>query len=221
MHQSAKGIILKAASFQDYDQILTVFSEDLGLIKIIFKNSKKHPAYLTTPLTQAEFIYVKGKSDLLKCLEISPINTHAALRGSLEVLEASGDILRALLKTQPLQVPTPDLYKLTSCYLKNLPLIANPYLLADSFKLKILRHDGLLSLKPMCTKCECSLQELFMSQGESYCSFHTPHNALEFNTEETTALLILAYSQSFSQLELIHLTPNLREKIKILFLEIA
>lgn len=214
-----EGLVLKAFDFQDYDKILTVFSQDLGLIKLVVKKANSKP-FSVTPLTRAEFVITKGNSDLYKCHEISLVNGHLALRNSLQNLEAACDILQALMDTQPAQTAAPDLYALSVSYLRKMSDVGDPYMLAASFRLKILRHDGLLGLGSVCATCSSSLQTYYVSEGQCYCAAHSSPKAIIFDEEEFTITSILAYCQHFTQLQDIIFTTELREKIRTVFLEL-
>lgn len=216
-----EGIILKAMNFQDHDKILTVFSETLGVIKLIVKkgNTKQFPAHLTSPFTQAEFICTRGNSDLLKCQEISLIKVYPSFREDFCQLEAACNILKAVLDSQPAHTSAPQLYALCKSYLNKIARMENPHLLAESFRLKLLRHDGLLNLNPVCSICSAPLQIQYVNAGESYCKIHAPDRPLIFDEDESAAIVIMAYCQTFAQLEPIDLTPNLRVKIQQLFSE--
>lgn len=217
-----EGIILKAFNFQDFDKILTVFSPEMGLIKLVVKkaNSKKMTGHMTMPLTRAEFVFTKGNSELLKCQEISLVNAHLPLRDDLDSLEAACEILQVILDSQAANTPSPDLYALSAYYLNKIGTASNPHLLTSSFRLKVLRHDGLLGLGDVCAGCMAPLKTSFVSAGQCYCVAHAPHHAIKLDEEELTIATILAYCQTLSQIQDIELTPELREKIKKLFLEL-
>ncbi len=145
--QRAEGVILQSLNFQDYDQILTVFTREEGLIKLIVKrarHAKSGRGGFTAPFTQAEFIYKEGRGEIFTCSEVSVIHQHLGLRRSLSVLEAACDIIKALLLVQPIQAAAPQLYDLLILYLTHIPRLRDPYALAASFRLKLLKHEGLL-----------------------------------------------------------------------------
>src|SRR5262249_2066634 len=105
-----EGVIVKALPFNDYDQILTVFTEQEGMIKLIVKGAysrKRGHGAATSPLIKAEFIYSKGRGELDNCSEISPLNAHLKLRSSWNVLQAAGSMVQAVLHTQQLHKPAP------------------------------------------------------------------------------------------------------------------
>jgi len=218
-----QGIILKAANFQDFDKIITVYSADLGLVKFIVKNAnaKQYPSHLTAPLTAAEFIFSKGKSDLLKCHEISLISSNHQLRENFDQLEAACDMLQVLLESQQDHTPSPNLYALFNFLLKKIPLMEHPYTLALSFRLKLLRHDGYLGINQVCSRCLTELPVQCIDEGQSYCSKHASPNAFAFDEEESASLLILSYCQNHLQLEPIVITEAFKKKVKELFISLV
>lgn len=218
-----EGIILKAFDFQDYDKILTVFSKDMGMIKLVVKkaNSKQMTGHMTMPLTRAEFVFAKGKSELFKCQEISLLNAHLGLRDKWDNLEAACDILQTVLDSQPAQTPSPDLYALSASYLNKIATFSDPYLLASSFRLKVLRHEGYLGINSVCAVCSIPLQTYYVSAGQCYCAEHASPHGVILNDEEFTIVSILAYCQTFTQLNEIVFPSDLREKIKALFMELV
>lgn len=185
-----EGIILHTLKFLDHDSIMTVFTRDFGLIKFFVKKGlKNHPI---SPLTQAELIFSQGKSNLFKCKEISVLNFHLKLRNNQETLQAAYNLILAIKNSQLEQQPAPLLYELLACYLQALPLFPNPCILAVSFQLKLLRHEGLLNIS-------------------SFCSNHPT-----LSEEETRCFKQLALSRSLQELRSLTISPNLNEKLKSL-----
>jgi DNA repair protein RecO (recombination protein O) len=225
MHiHKTEGVILQALNFQDYDKILTVFSPDEGIVKFIVKGasrSKSHVKGLTEPLTHAEFVYTKGKSELYKCQEISAINSNHSLRLSLPVLEAACDLLQAILSSQFPHTPAPQLYKLLNSYLERLNQMQDPHLLATSFRLKLLRHDGLLKFDTYCAACSQPLNDCSTSIGEFYCRTHAPEYSIAFSESDAAMMFILAHCKTFAELIDLPITPTFRLKIIQLFKEVA
>ena len=142
-----EGVILQAHDFKDYDQILTLFTTNRGLLKLVYKGGKsirRRGGNVTSPLTRAEIIYVEGKSDLHRCRDISTLNHYLELRQSIESIQAGCELMRSLLRSQLVEKPSPLLYQLFLSYLDQLTHYIEPRILVASFQLKILRHDGLL-----------------------------------------------------------------------------
>jgi DNA repair protein RecO (recombination protein O) len=113
--------------------------------------------------------------------------------------------------------PAPHLYQLLVSYLQNLPHCQFPHAAVASFQLKVLRHEGLISLLPICSICRTDLHHQFLAQGESFCSLHAPAFALELCPEETLLLQNLAFCKTFSQIAKISLSDAFKRKIKTLF----
>lgn len=214
----SEGVILHALNFGDYDQILTLFTADYGLIKLMVKRAlakKGGQGALTTPLTRVEFIMAKGRSDLFLCRELSLVNQHLQLRNSWESLSAAGDMVQALQATQLQLKPAPLIYALFTCYLDNLPSSSAPDALAASFRLKILRHEGLFGPTPACCHCNVALVEQSIATGQSYCREHAPAEAVHFSGAESETLILLTYGRSFAVLTASPL--SLKEKVRIIF----
>lgn len=216
----SEGIILQILNFQDYDRILTVFSCQEGLIKLIVKGANRLGQQFNvcaTPFTCAEFIYTKGKSDLFKCREISILQQNLGLRNRLSSLEAASDMSHALLSSQGQHDPAPHLYRLFKSYLEKIAHFNDPYTLAASLRLKILRHDGLFGLTPTCCSCFEVLKAHHTFMGESYCPAHAPLNSLILSEVEMNDILLLTYCTLFSQIEEIAGEALWREKISPFF----
>lgn len=191
-----EGIILQALKFQDFDQIVTLFTPNDGILKFMVKgalNPKQGKAALTMPLSRAEFIYSQGKSELYSCREISMLNSHLAVRDNILTLEASFDILTAIRYTQLPHKPAPDLYKLLLIYLEKMTLVADPKVLSASFRLKTLRHEGLLNLE---------FDESFTDQEKEILEF-------------------LATCRSFAPFAALNIPPSLCQKVRRLFENLA
>jgi DNA repair protein RecO (recombination protein O) len=214
--EQTQGIILSTLNYQDYDVILTVFTPDRGLVKFFFKrgNSKKQRQGCSLdPLTCAEFIYSKGKGDLLLCTEISPINAHLEIRKDLKYLEAGCNLLRTIQQTQFPEKSSPPLYQLLLRYLGHISKMNAPENLDLSFRLKVLRHDGIFGITPFCTTCKIPLKEHCVFERESFCPSHAPTGSLLFNEEEANLILVLAYCRSLTEIPDSPIDPVFREKI--------
>ena len=207
-----EGIILQAIKFQEQDQILSVFSMDQGIIKFITKKST------LSPLTQAEFSYSQGRSELHKCHEVSFINQHLSLRKDLAQLATACEMLKSIQHSQLPLKPAEPLYRLLTSYLEKLPSVT-PDILQTSFYLKLLRYEGLIPLYPTlkCHHCHKEIRDYGFANGEFFCSAHSPMDAIVFDEEESNMVLLLAFSRSFADLSLLHLNKEFCDKLKKIF----
>lgn len=218
--ESTQGIILRATAFKEKDYILTVLSPDHGLMKIYQsrkgKKTGNHYA-LSTPLTCAEFLFSRGRGNLLRFQDGSVLEEHLALRKSLPHLEAACEMVNKILEIQWPGKPSPELFQLLLYFLKRLPDAEDPRPLLQSFLLKTLRLEGLLSLQPLCSHCGEENDKLFLAEGQSFCQAHRPDYHLDFSEEESQVLLVLAWSRSLQDLLAAPYLPDLDQKISALF----
>lgn len=210
-----EGIILKVIDFRDYDQIMTVFTQERGIVKWILKKGKPvqgKPQGKISPLTCAEFIYTETKGDIWKCREISALNHYLKLRENYGWLETAGRLIQRILESQAEQKPAPRLYKLLNAYLEKIPLTMSLPALEISFILYLLKHEGLINLDLHCSVCQKPLQSLHMVRGDHFCNIHAPLDAFVFDEEETLAWMQLAACQTFSELQTIAIPESLSLK---------
>jgi DNA repair protein RecO (recombination protein O) len=210
-----EGVILQTINFQDYDQILSIFSPDLGIEKIFVKNSYRLLRKERAPslLTQCEFIYRQGKSSFLTCDEFSILNYYLRLRKDFATLQAACDLLRLIQRSQLPGKPAPLLYKLLLKYLEGLDTLPDPRLVVASFRLKLMRHEGVLNLTNFCQTCQKTLSSFYFSRGECFCSTHSPRDAFLFSSQETALLQLLAYCRSLKELIPLSFSSDLEKKI--------
>lgn len=217
--QKSEGVVLHALKYGDYDQILTVFTREEGLIKLIVKGAyrNQNKGSFTAPLTQAEFIYSKRQSSLFHCREKSVVNYHLSLRESLECLEGACAMVKSLQATQVELKPAPLVYELFTCYLDRLPHTLQVKNLVSSFQLKLLRHEGLFGLTPQCSLCNIDLLTHYVVQGESFCETHKPLGNISLTPFEAQALFTMAFSRSLTLIEESEMDLNLKSKVDWLF----
>jgi DNA repair protein RecO (recombination protein O) len=184
---TTEGIVLKSLPFRDYDRILTIFTPQHGLIKIIAnKGTFSRQKSGVSPLAFGHFVCSIGKSELWKCQEIGIINAHLELRQNLASLEAALEMLQALCLSQLEGNPAPELYLLFKIYLAKVKTSTLPRNLTASFKLKLLQFEGVLTLEG-------------------------------FEPEELVTLQTLAFCQHLNEIEEIIITDPIYNKIGILF----
>ena len=188
--EKTEGIVLRAFPYRENERILTVFTQDAGLISLIVKRISSSLLSLTSPFCRSEFLYRKGNTDLFRFLDGTPIDYHFFLRDKLSYLDTASALAQAILSSQLPLKPAPALYALLLSYLKHLPHFANPAPLVCSFYLKTLLHEG-----------HFSLEHAPFSQGE----------------QQLVHGLILC--KQFQELQKQEIPPALAEKIHALFKE--
>jgi len=184
------GIILQTLNFSDFDQIVTVFTENEGVIKFFAKGANALKNGLKSScLTCAEFVYVIGKSELYLLREMLPKQHYLNLRNNFKNLNTACECLKAILETQLVHKPAPLLYQLLIAYLDKIPNFPNHEALEASFYLKILYHEGVLDL-----------------------------NASHFFSQDELDLVAqLATKSSFAKLNDLNVSKEFNQKIKLFF----
>lgn len=184
-----EGIVLHTLNFRDYDKIVSAFTAEHGLLKFIaHKANAAKRGLKVLPLTKGELIYTPNKSELYRLKDLSLTSQYLPLRQNLCFLDTACELLKCILETQLPQKPAPDLYSLLCAYLDKIPKVSNPKLIEASFRLKLLRHEGLFDVDT---------------------SF--------FSEKERTLVHALAFSLSYEELDQIPLSHELNFKIKSFF----
>lgn len=214
MEEKCEGVLLQAIPYLGQKKILKVFTPELGLISLMAKSSGAMSA-LTHPFCTAEWVFFKGKKELHTLKDGSLLDPLPELKATYERLSAAGLMAQDLLRSQLPGKGAEPLYRLFLAYLKKLPLFEDPQTAVASFRLKLLAHEGLLSLKQTCATCDapsCSLH-----QGESYCARHKPFGGALFTKEEWEKVAQLTFERKFSEMEKMREVP--KEKIQLVFAE--
>lgn len=215
-----EGVILKVIDFRDYDQIMTVFTPERGIVKWIFKKGKPaqgKPHNKISALARGEFVYSESKGEIWKCREISIFNHYLKLRENYAWLQAAGNLIQWILISQVEQKPAPKLYRLLISYLEKIPLTTNLPSLQMSFIIHLLKHEGLINFDLHCSLCQKPLRSLNIAHGNHFCNIHAPVDSLIFNEDETLAWMQTAACKTFSELQAVSMPDNFLQKAETLF----
>ncbi len=188
------GIITHAIAFKEYDRIISLFTPNNGLIKVVVKGAfrEKHSQGATTqPLGFIEAECVRRGGELYSCSNLEMIDSHTALRNDIKTLQAACEMLQIINATQLAEKNAPKLYQLLRIYLKQLPLAENAQAVALSFKLKTLRHEGLF--------------HPHMEQPHGICK------------DDHDQVLVLTYSLDFPLIASLPLSGSLTQYVDSLF----
>lgn len=177
--EKSEGILLQLIPYLGQKKILKILTPEEGLISLLAKSTS------LSPFCIAEWVYRKTEKELFPVIDATLLDPLLELRQSYDVISAAGLIAQDLLRTQHAGKKSP--YILACAYLKKLP--QNPPLLAASFRLRLLLHEGLFSFEP------------------------EPN----FTSVEWEQVSILAFSRQFSEILAVKAVPF--EKIRALFEE--
>lgn len=214
---STEGIVFRVIPFGDYDQIVSVFTPEAGVVKVMqkgqfVKGKKKKGGCM--PLTKVELLYREKEGEIFSCHEMHSIDTFPSLRKSFNVLEAGCDLLQVVQSSQFVGKSAPALYALLCYYLNKISAMTHPELLLASFRLKVLKHDGWIALPFSCSTCGRLLQqEVFMQECEGYCLLHKPSGVVKWSAEELYIVYRLTESQSFQEIASLEISSSLHSKI--------
>ena len=145
--ERVEGIVLRSTLYKETHRIITLFTSEAGLISLMVKGVKTPERMaLLTPFSQIEVFFRKKLSDLYLLKDGSLIAGNLFLREKWDYLETAGKMGQMILHSQMPGKPAPLLYALFLACLKQLPKFEEPAPLLLLFYLKLLTHEGILSL---------------------------------------------------------------------------
>jgi len=145
--ERVEGIVLRSTIYKENHRIVTLFTQEAGLISLMVKGVKTpERLVLLTPFSQIEVFFRKKLSDLYLLKDGSLIADNLFLREKWDYLETAGKMAQIILHSQMPGKPSPLLYALFLACLKQLPQFDEPAPLLLLFYLKLLTHEGILSL---------------------------------------------------------------------------
>jgi DNA repair protein RecO len=211
--KKTEGLLLHSIPYLRDTRILKVLTKDHGLISLIAKKKSLTP--FTHPFLIAEWVYQLGRGNIHILKEASLQNDLSNLRESFSVISSAGAIAQDLLKSQFPEKQGSGPYALTTAFFQKLPYTPKPHILVASFRMKLLIHDGLLSLENGCS--ECGNQALFLDRGESFCQNHTTSSGIGFSITEWTHLQELTFLRQFGELQRMEVEQITLTKIQEIF----
>lgn len=217
---TTEGLILRSIPFKDYDQILTLYTPDHGLLSMIVKAARSQRRGLSSavsPLNKIECVWKKGRGELHACRELTVLNHHLFLRESSDALRTACEMAHAIRTSQPPEKGASELYQLLIKVIERIEGSKSPLSLLTTFRLKILQHDGLLHWNSTCSGCRKSLEAPCFYKGEPFCSEHCPSGGMRFDRNEFDRLGQLIHSRSFQEIEAIPVSETLSNNVKSLF----
>jgi DNA repair protein RecO (recombination protein O) len=220
--QRTEGIILRVIPFRDYDQILTLFTPEAGIIKVIYKGSRSRRRGvqgLCLPLVKVEMVYRENRGEIFNCQEIGLLDSFSFLRKDLLYIEVACDLLHVIQSSQLAGKAAPQLYALLDFYLKKLPQTVDPWTIAVSFRLKLLRHEGLVAFPFICGECSQLLETAaFICESEGWCFDHQPSGSQFWGENELEQFYRLAISQSYREICAEKVSMDFKAKVERFFL---
>jgi DNA repair protein RecO (recombination protein O) len=219
--QRTEGIVLRAIPFRDYDHILSLFTPEAGMMKLLVhasRSKRRGLQGLCIPLTKVEVVYREKEGEIFSCQEMALIEPYAHVRTDLNRLEAACDLLHAVCCSQLVGKPAPLLYELLCFFLERIPQAASPAALALCFRLKLLKHEGLAAFPLMCSSCgQLLLAEAYICGLEGWCMSHRPVGSFAWSQKSIELINRLAACQSYREICAEEITPQLQKQVTHFF----
>jgi DNA repair protein RecO len=186
---SSKAIVLRSLFLKEQQKILTLFSEQFGIISLIIQKRGKQASCLSEPFCEGEFFFRTGSADLRKYHDGSILDIHLELRSQLSYLKTASAMAKAITTSQIPEKASSPLYALFSAFLKNIPRFTLQETLLTCFYLKILRHEGLYHK-------DCELSEISKEDQEILNKIAYLQN-FEALKEEKISKILSSYVEKF------------------------
>jgi DNA repair protein RecO len=198
---SIEGINLKNVFFEDKKCILTILTQEEGLMHFMIQGlsqKKSHLFALISPLNRVQLTYCCSNADWHYIKDGVILDEYTPLKASWDFLALSGLLCKTLCDTLLPKGKNPKIYLLLHGLLQNLSQSSYPSSLASHFLFKILSWEGLADLANI---CRCNTPSFGMQRGESLCSScKNPSFPWDFLGDEWLKILELFQSTSFSRL---------------------
>ena len=163
MHK-IEAIILKTNNFEETSHILSVFSEEFGLVNLLTKNYATKIARSYSPFIKIETSVKSTQKELWKAGSIHITNSFGSLRTSLEKIELASLMAKVVLHLLPPHHPSAKIYTLFEEHLEALAQSRAPFAIATSFFLKFFFHEGILGAIATENEQETALFEQFFTR---------------------------------------------------------
>ena len=214
MDIKCSALLLRSVRHLGQSCILQVLTVERGLISL-FANQRIDES-LKTPFFWGEWVFHDRGQNLHHVKEASALELFENLKQNYASLTTAGQMARLLLQTQLPEKKADGAVALSLSYFRQLEHFEDPAILLASFQLKLLAHEGLLYLSPVCNRCGARTSHLF--HGESVCTEHAPAQSHPFCIDQEGILL---HCRTFSELKRLSLTAAVVQKINCITNELT
>ena len=180
-----KGIVIKEINYSDNDKIITVLTDDLGLITCMAKGAKKVSSSLLAScqyLVYSEFILFKG-TNFYHVNSSSVINTFYKLRTDFDKLSEVFELTKLLTVVTSEHSETKEILTLFLNTLFVFEKMDKLYTI-DIFKIRLLKLIGFAPDITKCNKCISDLKDTKNSISYNFVyNFFICSNCLKENNK--------------------------------------
>jgi DNA repair protein RecO (recombination protein O) len=160
-----KGVVLRKYPFQDHHKIATIFTQRQGKVKTICRGITKVKSKFAPHLelgTVSDFMFYKGKSELLTLTYAKSIISHKNIRSDLKKTSSLYYLLELVDHLTEENHNDPAIYNLlleTLSFLDETKNNQKELLAVLAFNLKFLKQIGYLPLFYHCLSCKSEITE--------------------------------------------------------------
>lgn len=203
------GIVLSGIKFKESSKILTVYTRELGKIKVLGQGVMKPKSKgiaSTEVFSHSEFDLKKGKS-FYYINSVYLIDSYHNLRNSMDTLFFGFYMLELMDKTIHDEEKNPVLFDLLNKALLAMKNGEEPLLILVAFQLKFVSFMGYRPQLNLCSQCG-KRQSLFWrfnsSKGGVFCEECYSNNAIRITDQqrETIRKILLTPFESLSSLKI-------------------
>ncbi|MCI5641623.1 MAG: DNA repair protein RecO [Chlamydia suis] len=216
------GIVLSQSPAEKQHVIVKIFSPS-GLLSAFAKNGAALSCDFREsllPISLSLFTIQHTPPKMRKVLQGELKNSFTKIKNSYSLLQSTGRMIRAILKTQWHEKPSPHLFSIFLNFLQRIPDTSQPYFFSSMFLLKLLQHEGSLDLSYSCSLCKSSLETstVYRHEGVLFCEKHAHEKTISFSHEEEHLLRIIVQAKKFQELMCLAEFPiDIDAKIDALF----
>jgi DNA repair protein RecO (recombination protein O) len=156
----AEGVILRHTDFGEADRLLTIFTRELGKVRVIAKGVRKarsRKAGHVEPFTHSQLQLARGR-DLLILTQAETAEGYAALRENLILLGYASYVIELLDRSTYEEEENRALYHLLIRTLARLNRGDEPNLATRYYELRLLDYVGFRPHLFHCAQCEAEIQ---------------------------------------------------------------
>lgn len=113
--EKTKGLIIKQSDYGDGNRMLTVFTEDFGIVKAVIygvKKAKSRQSAASQFLSWAEFVLYFGKGEVASVNSVTSIESFFPIHENLEKLALCSYLCEAVITAQSPSLPNVPLLRL-------------------------------------------------------------------------------------------------------------
>ena len=172
---STEGLVLRTYKLGEADRVVVILTPDHGKLRAVAKGVRKtgsRSGVRLEALTQAKIQFWRGRGELWTVSQAQAVNHFRHVRADLDRLNAALSMLEAVDQLAEDHHADPQLLTMLLGALGTLDQPAAPWrLVAPSFFLKLLAHDGAALYLDGCVSCgaEEGLEAIDFTEGGLLC----------------------------------------------------